>query len=164
MTRTFTAALVAGILLAACGGQAGREAGTARGSRSEIITREQIEKGRFTSAYAAVEALHNNWLIVRNVTTSLGAGKEAPPTRQTPAGPVVTQPVDENRAPPGMNVGIQVYLDGVRLGGVEDLRRISTQSVQSIRHYTAQEAQVRFGIGHSNGAIVVATTRDTPPE
>jgi hypothetical protein len=163
MTRTFAAALFAGILLSACGGRAGREAGSGR-SNPALITREQIEKGRFTNAYDAVEALHNNWLIVRNVTPALNTGNEPPPTRQTPLGPVSTQPVEANRAAPGMNAGIQVYVDAVRVGGVEELRRISTQTIQSIRHYTAQEAQVRYGIGHSNGVIALSTSRDAPPE
>jgi hypothetical protein len=52
---------------------------------------------------------------------------------------------------------IVVYVDNVALGGPESLRSIDVQSVQFVRFLNASEAQMRFGVGHMHGAIVVTT-------
>ena len=50
-----------------------------------------------------------------------------------------------------------VYVDGMRLGGLEALHGIPSASVREIRTLDAREATTRFGTGHSAGAIVVVT-------
>lgn len=50
-----------------------------------------------------------------------------------------------------------VYVDGMRLGGLEALHGIPSASVREIRSLNAREATTRFGTGHSAGAIVVVT-------
>jgi hypothetical protein len=52
---------------------------------------------------------------------------------------------------------IVVYVDNVALGGPESLKSIDVQSVQSVRFLNASEAQMRYGVGHMHGAIVVTT-------
>ena len=52
---------------------------------------------------------------------------------------------------------IVVYVDNVALGGPESLKSIDVQSVQSARFLNASEAQMRYGVGHMHGAIVVVT-------
>jgi hypothetical protein len=52
---------------------------------------------------------------------------------------------------------IVVYIDNVALGGPESLKSIDVQSVQNVRFLTASEAQMRYGVGHMHGAIVVTT-------
>jgi hypothetical protein len=52
---------------------------------------------------------------------------------------------------------IQVYLDGNRLGGVEQLQQISTGSIKSMQFLTGLEAANRWGLNHGAGAIVVST-------
>jgi hypothetical protein len=52
---------------------------------------------------------------------------------------------------------IVVYVDNVALGGPESLKSIDVQSVQFVRFLSASEAQMRFGVGHMHGAIVVTT-------
>jgi hypothetical protein len=52
---------------------------------------------------------------------------------------------------------IVVYVDNVALGGPESLKSIDVQSVQSARFLNASEAQMRYGVGHMHGAIVVIT-------
>src|SRR5687768_12862861 len=56
-----------------------------------------------------------------------------------------------------MEGDIVVYVDHVALGGPESLRSIDVQSVQSARFLNASEAQMRYGVGHMHGAIVVVT-------
>ena len=50
-----------------------------------------------------------------------------------------------------------VYVDGMRLGGLDKLHGISSASVWQIRSLDAPEATTRFGSGHCAGAIVVVT-------
>jgi hypothetical protein len=56
-----------------------------------------------------------------------------------------------------MEGDIVVYVDNVALGGPESLRSVDVQSVQSARFLNASEAQMRYGVGHMHGAIVVVT-------
>jgi hypothetical protein len=52
---------------------------------------------------------------------------------------------------------IVVYVDNVALGGPEALKSIDVHSVQNVRFLSASEAQMRYGVGHMHGAIVVTT-------
>ena len=54
---------------------------------------------------------------------------------------------------------IVVYQDGVKLGGPGSLESISTISVREIRLINAGDATVRFGTGHTMGAILVTMKR-----
>ncbi len=60
--------------------------------------------------------------------------------------------------PPGGPEGdpIRVYVEGVEsTRGLADLRDIDVSHVHSLRYLTAPEATLRWGRGHTNGAIVV---------
>jgi len=102
-----------------------------------LLTGEQLRSQHFENAYDAIEALRSNWLASRG-----------PDSFQTPT-------------------IVLVYLDNVRLGGVEMLRGISTQSVASIQRFDGLEATARWGIGHGAGVIYVtswaAGAGKTPP-
>lgn len=91
------------------------------------ISRLQLEQQHYENAYEAVEALHSTWLSER------GTDSFSNPTK------------------------VVVYMDNVRLGGVETLRTVSTRIIYSIAHLNGVEASARYGIGHGAGAIVVAT-------
>ena len=54
---------------------------------------------------------------------------------------------------------IVVYVDDVRLGGVEYLETLRAASVASMEYLDGSEASVRFGTGHEGGAILVRTPR-----
>lgn len=94
------------------------------------------------NAYILIEALHSNWMRERGVRPQ--------PARAVAVGA---------RSVAGENGGIQVYLDGHRMGGTEVLRGIPSGTVYSIRRINGVQAQARFGVGHSEGAILVATSR-----
>ncbi|MGH7476966.1 MAG: hypothetical protein ACRELD_11795 [Longimicrobiales bacterium] len=51
-----------------------------------------------------------------------------------------------------------VYLDGIRVGGVEELERIPALSVSQIRFLTAWKASALYGPGHPLGALDVRTS------
>jgi len=48
-----------------------------------------------------------------------------------------------------------VYLDGVAIGGPDELGRISTVDVREVRRLSAQEALARTGTNKPGGAILV---------
>ena len=52
--------------------------------------------------------------------------------------------------------GIQVYVDGFRIGGLEVLERIPARAVLTVRRLTPSEATTRYGSGHTN--VVIAVT------
>ncbi|MEJ2502395.1 MAG: hypothetical protein P8177_03625 [Gemmatimonadota bacterium] len=54
---------------------------------------------------------------------------------------------------------IMVYVDGSRLGGPEVLETIPAMNIEEARFYGPAQAQARFGLGNTNGAIAITTRR-----
>lgn len=50
---------------------------------------------------------------------------------------------------------IVVYVDGMKHGDLDVLSHIPSVSVERVRYYDARQAQLRWGMGHTNGAIEV---------
>jgi hypothetical protein len=50
-----------------------------------------------------------------------------------------------------------VYVDGMRVGGLDALRGIRSSTIREIRLLDASEATLQFGSGHSLGAVLVLT-------
>ena len=132
--RPLTVALGGLVLFARCGGA--RQGGQAPGEpaplrSSDAVTLEELT--RVASAGTLFEALHvlrPNWF------------QRTPSTLR-----------------PDREGDIVVYLDQMRLGGPESLRRIRLDTVTLVRHYSPSDAEARFGLGHLHGAIQVVTTR-----
>ncbi|HKG91582.1 MAG TPA: hypothetical protein VKA84_06820 [Gemmatimonadaceae bacterium] len=65
-----------------------------------------------------------------------------------------------DRGPPSFRTSVprtaQVYVDNVRMGGIEALRDIPRDGVAEIRYYSGPDATTRWGTGHSSGVIYVA--------
>lgn len=55
--------------------------------------------------------------------------------------------------------GPSVYVDGMRGGGMDDLRTLDTADIQEIRFLSASDATTRFGTNNVDGAILVTTRR-----
>jgi hypothetical protein len=55
------------------------------------------------------------------------------------------------------NAGIAVYLDGVKMGGLDQLRSIEADRIQEMRLLSASDATMKYGTGHPAGAIEVST-------
>ncbi len=121
----YTVVVLAVSLTAGCGASlpgAGQER-----PDQQLITREQLEEPRFSSAYDVVRALRSNWLSTRGIASLR------------------------------LKTEVQVYLDGVHLGGVQALQGISTPAIQYIRYFNGTDATTRWGIGHGRGVIYVGT-------
>ncbi len=128
MRRSALPCVVVGLVLSFAAGCAASTRG-AGGERPDqlLIMREQIEDPRFSTAYDVVKSLRGTWLSARGISS-------------------FKYPTE-----------VQVYLDGMRLGGVRSLEGISTPSIQYIRYYTGADATTRWGIGHGRGVIFVGT-------
>jgi hypothetical protein len=50
-----------------------------------------------------------------------------------------------------------VYLDGVRVGHVEELRRMRVDVIARMEYMSPSDATNRFGTNHDSGAILVTT-------
>jgi hypothetical protein len=88
---------------------------------------EEIKTSSASNLYDAIRSQRPEWLIKRGQTSI------------------------------NLEGDIVVYVDNVALGGPESLKSIDVQSVQTVRFLNASEAQMRFGVGHMHGAIVVIT-------
>jgi hypothetical protein len=94
---------------------------------TRVLTAEELRQSSASNLYEVIRAYRPEWLIKRGQTSI------------------------------NLEGDIVVYVDNVAFGGPESLRSIDVQSVQSARFMTASEAQMRYGVGHMHGAIVVTT-------
>ena len=117
------------VLLALCSACGGGAASHTRPVRAgrDVITHEQLRERGFPNAFESVEVMHRNWLLTRGADNMAARGQ------------------------------VQVYLDNRRLGNVNTLRTIGTQDVAYIRYFDAIAAAGRWGPGHEQGVIYVAT-------
>jgi hypothetical protein len=130
---------------------------------SDLITAEQLKSRTFPDVYQAIESLRGHWLRARNLNPPSGAlvnpGAAGDPGR-TGSGPPASGLGSGGTGMPRDAAGIQVYLDGTRLGGIETLKGLPVVTVYSVRRISGTDAQARFGIGHSDGVLFVATGPD----
>ena len=93
----------------------------------EIVVSELPPSAPSQSAYEIVQQYKSSWLRGRG-RSSINAPQE-----------------------------VSVYLDsgGHRYGGPESLKQISGRDVESIEWLSSQEAQFRFGMDNTQGAILV---------
>src|SRR5438552_432505 len=131
-SRNTALAAVAALALGGCGGAGSRAAHEPAPTRSsDVVTLEELSRVATASTlFEALHALRPAWFR-RNPTT----------LRPQSEGDVV------------------VYVDQSRLGGPEALRTLQVNAAVAIRHYSASEAEARFGPGHLHGAIQVVTSR-----
>jgi hypothetical protein len=121
---------------------------------SELITREQIESTKATNAHEVVEQLHSNWLNARMPAPGNRANVKVDTSGRAQ---YTTDVLPGGRSNPGENGGIQVYIDGNRVGGIAELKSMSPNDIYSIRRINGVDAQARFGIGHGAGVLYVST-------
>ncbi|HEY0305330.1 MAG TPA: hypothetical protein VGC44_10160 [Longimicrobiales bacterium] len=93
------------------------------------LTADDIQKTGAIDAFTAVQALRPQWLTKRGSTSF----------RQVEV--------------------VRVYLDGNLMGGPEQLRQITTSSVETIRYMDGLEATQRYGLDHGQGAVLVFTKK-----
>jgi hypothetical protein len=133
--RFATLAVVAWLAMACGGGSAGSQAGAPTGQvaprpqrarrDANVILQDEIDGVSAQTLYDVIRALRPAWLVERAPSMLVDRVPETP----------------------------IVYMDGIRLGDVETLHQLVPSTIMSARHYSAIEAQARFGTGHPAGVI-----------
>lgn len=104
------------------------------------ITTEQIQASHTRTVQELVQLLRPQWLNPRGTDIIQVADSAALPSFQGSGTDVV-----------------RVYLDGELLGGPDQLAEIPTPEALRVEYYDMKAATLRWGAGHSHGAINVIT-------
>jgi hypothetical protein len=100
------------------------------GGETSMITQVEIDSVHAASAYDAVRKLRPLFLTVQ--------GRMSVDPKQPPAQP-------------------NVYVDNMYYGDITTLRTIGASEIESIKFYSASEAQYAFGRGNMAGVISIQT-------
>lgn len=114
-------------------------------ARGAHLGSEEIRSSQARTAYELIYNLRMQWLVTR------GANSVAESARGEAKGDFVI------KVTPGREK-IIVYMDDVRLGGVNEMREIPADFLTWARFLNAQEATLRYGGGHAHGAIQLSTS------
>jgi hypothetical protein len=95
-----------------------------------LITAAEIATVQTGSAYDVVQSLRPEFLRARGTSAGTGVQEFA-----------------------------VVYVDGVRAGDPNELRRVPREVLQEIRYLSGNDATTMYGTGHGGGAILVVTKR-----
>ncbi|HEU5171490.1 MAG TPA: TonB-dependent receptor plug domain-containing protein [Gemmatimonadales bacterium] len=155
--------LLGALLVAASGALAAQQTG---GPRSpDVITAEQVEAALATTAYEAVEKIRPGFLRRAERPQTVYGGRRGTPdiapigrgreTERMFATDRSSLDATENDVGRSGASAVVVYLNGTRVGGVQELKRIPSQDVREIRFLSASDATQQYGAGHAAGAIQV---------
>lgn len=127
---------------AASASSSGTTAATRRTHGSQyVLTAEDLAKVKTDNLYDAIQRLRPNFLRASGGTTiSGGSGSQE----------------DASGATFGA-VPVRVYLDDVRLDGLDRLKQIPLSQVKEVKYVPGPEAGVRYGTDHSGGVILVTS-------
>jgi hypothetical protein len=98
-----------------------------------VITGGDIREVTASTVFEVVQRLHPEWLVKRNSTTG-----------STATGRAAT-----------MDTDIQVFIGTQRAGNTDILRQLGVNGIESLKYFSASEAQARFGSGNVNGVIQI---------
>ena len=133
--------VVAGIVTLACAHNPPSGDSPSQGNRDRsILIRTEFTASNDAYLFDVIQRLRPEWLR--------GHGQTSINNART-AGAVDPDPV-------------HVYMGMVRLGGPEVLSRLSTTQADTVRYFTAAQAQARFGSGNTNGVIQVIAAPPPP--
>jgi hypothetical protein len=125
-------AFVALIGLTACGGSAspaleGGAVPVQQSHNPSVITAEELSATAPGDLYTAIDRLRPSFFQTRGSSSFGNAGPEV----------------------------LKVYVENIARGDVTSLRDINASDVQEVRRLSATEANQRYGMGNTLGAIVV---------
>jgi outer membrane cobalamin receptor len=120
-------ALMIGMMLAGCGFiPRGSVSASPASGAMNLITKAEIDRGQWGDIYELVRNLRPRWVEPRGTDSVLNPGE------------------------------VQVYVDGVRLGGVHRLRAIPTSGIDHLEWVDGVTASGRWGFNHGHGVIAVS--------
>jgi hypothetical protein len=123
-----------------------RGAGGLPSGRDHIGAAEIIAFGA-TNAYEAVTLMRPEWTLIRGVQ-SLAQGLD--PVEVAGRGEIVS-----GTPLPSEASMIQVYVDDLNIGGIEELRSIEVSLIRDIYFFDAVKATARWGGRNPHGAILI---------
>lgn len=130
MTYARSFAILLTLLVAGCAG--GRAVRTnAPPANPRLITVQEIEKSYARDAYEVVSRLRPNWIAPRG-----------PQSFQDPTAGQVN-----------------VYVEDLRVGGAEVLRRIHVSAIASIEYLNDIQASARYGVAARGGGAILVRNR-----
>jgi hypothetical protein len=107
-----------------------------------LITADEIARVNVLNGFEVVQKLRPTMLRQRQIASANGQGgvaRGAPPIKGTDVA----------------SGQLVVYMDGTRLGDIEQLRGIAASSIATLRLFSPSEAQQKWGSNHPAGAIEV---------
>lgn len=110
---------------------------------TDLILEVELEQTPATTAYEAIQTLRPQWLLTRGTQQFRETGSGGSDGRSLTIVPGETT--------------LRVYVDNAYLGDVDSLKMLQVATIRSIRRLDAPEATIRWGAGHTHGAIVVET-------
>jgi hypothetical protein len=114
-----------------------------RAGRQPITADEIARAGLNGNVYDVVYSLRRNWLNTRG----LNSANES----------LHIVVVQDSQVVADGEPQLVVYLDNLKLGTLNELKRLPIVGVTSIRYYDPAEANYLWGMGHTHGAIQVMT-------
>jgi hypothetical protein len=96
----------------------------------DLLTLEEIQSRDWVSLYDLVSTLRANWLNLRGSDTINGPQET-----------------------------VKVLLDGVPIGGIEQLHQQGVMGVQYLQYFDPVSASGRWGLGFGKGAIYISMRR-----
>ena len=99
-------------------------------TQRDLLTLEEIQSRDWSSLYDLVSTLRANWLNLRGTDTINGPQES-----------------------------VRVLLDGVPIGGVEQLHQQGVVGVQYLQYFDPVSASGRWGLGFGKGAIYISMRR-----
>jgi hypothetical protein len=116
----------------ACASAGGSQTGQASAQHDPyVLTAAELATSNASNLFDAIRQLRPRWLERLGPTTFSGQGEYS----------------------------VMVYTDRIRLGAPDMLRQVPISLPQSVRYYSASEAQAEFGVGNLQGAIQIVTRR-----
>ena len=119
---------------------------------SNQILLEEVQAARATNVFDLIESLRPQWLRVKERQTMRTQTVEVTDSR---FGTVERQAMDEPE--------IIVYVNNTKAGTVESLRDLPVANVSSVELVSPATATMRWGSGHTHGAIVVRSIEERTP-
>jgi len=120
--RRFAVVLSLMVAVASC---THRQSGGVGSANSSVITREEIEHSKASTAYDAIQRLRARFLSSRG-QNSIYLNPQTYPT---------------------------VFLDGQEYGAISSLRSVAANEVEEIRFFRGAEATTKFGAQYGGGVI-----------
>ena len=128
-----THSILAILFLAACAGSGAGdpEVATPESGSRDVIVQDELAANSELSAFEVVRRLRPAWLRYRGQSVLSGPERE----------------------------GLRVYLDGSFYGDADALGQLQARNLEEIRFLDSRQATLRFGTGHTVGAILITTRR-----